>query len=426
MPVNKIITKITYALHMAPSTKHKKVTPKTSLAPVAVKEIHRRRLFKGALASLVGVAALTPKPAQAMVGLTAGAVAALQTFLKESASDAIDNAKESAMDMVTNWEDMFSSANNGKSEEGSLNRTTEIAIADAERASNRDARNKRITAATQASPTICSDETLTKVIFNEAPRVKRVKAQHGKINLNAILSNNQKEQATKLLQLSKFDRASHLRKRFSRDEHLDSSVLLKKGTLSKDEQEQAEANLIVSVQPFEGTLISQDDSELGREVGVNKEAKRQSLKAMLSDAQNVRVEAYSRRTGTEANFEAVETMISQYESSMDSRDRIIAVGLQRSLDKSEASNGRLLSPYEMNTMLTEQRSTPEYQEAIQNYGAEPVPYIKEIINIENTASNRKIEGFLAAEGANALLANLLQLEIENSLVSSKPMFDKLG
>ncbi|MEA1990345.1 MAG: hypothetical protein U9N57_14210 [Pseudomonadota bacterium] len=423
----------TYGYKAIPSKVTTKVAPSLNKPtnaeiPVEEKVMQRRKLLTGTLASLFAGGALmsTSQTASAMPGLTASAVAALQVFMEKAADQATEMAVDIGKDMVENWTKMFSFTTDTVEEQGSLNRTTAAAIADSERAYNRELENKRITAATQAPVSSCTNEAFTKILMNDYPRVQGLRAKHGHINLNRILSGAAQEQQSELLNQNKAERTRTLRETYPDDEFLDVSLLTKESTFSESEEKAAEAYLVAGMQPFEGKLKALEPEALDKEVNIEKEVQRQSLKSVLSNVQDTRATMISKRVGTFENYQTVVQNISSLESSKDSRDRAFAEGLKKVLKQHEEMGGQRLSTQAMNKMLSQQRLTPEYSEAIQRMGAEPAPYLKEMVFIERDAGRNKVDTFFELERTNALLADLLQIEVQKSIERMKPLQKKLG
>ncbi|MEA1990344.1 MAG: hypothetical protein U9N57_14205 [Pseudomonadota bacterium] len=362
------------------------------------------------------------KDAQALFGeewaafdaATAPLIAGIQTLGQNIADKATDVAVDVYKDQTDKLAKMFSFTNDSVEEQGSLDRTASIGIADAKRAEQTEHENKREVAANQASPTSCANDALLKLAFNDYPNVKRLQVDHFSLNLNDWLEKKTDEAIQG--DGSKHSQVEQTRATHPNDEHIDSANLRKTGAYSAEEEIRATQQIRASLTPFNGALPKRSDETLETEVGIEYETNRCVIKSLISLLADVRTSAFALRKGDESRFQEFKSSIEPLQSSMDSRDRAYYQAYTRMLNQIELDNGGRLSYLDTVLLMGRQREAPEFEEYLNRMGAEEAVYLRELILMKQ--HHQIVDDMISetSEVRDALLAGIVQLKALESVV----------
>jgi len=386
------------------------------------KPMPRRKLLASMVALGLGGASLT-KTTPAYAGVqTAAAVTALESFMKVAADEATNLAKDIYKNQIESWKRLTGVKTDSVTEQGSLNRTTMAALADAAKKDKDERENARITTANQAPPTACTSDTALMLLFNRYPAVNKLTATNTYIDFASILENSWESAGDAALSklrppkeevketkrnVVKENRESH-----PKDEHLKGGLVLKNGTYTKDEEKQVASNIRTQSVRYKGKVSPVSDAMQSTDAGVEYELKRSFIKQAYAQAQQVKVDAFEKRKGSDQDLKALRKSVENLQGSKDSRDEDYSKGLKKLIKILDDEGGSRVSVYGLEKFQIEQRLLPEYDQYLFKLGGEPVPFLKELIFIGRESLKSKFDELREVERTNLLLANLLQLELD--------------
>lgn len=394
------------------------------------KPVSRRKALLGVAALGAGApTAMHSTKVKADPAVTAK-ISALQATMEFLADEALNQAKELGREAVKGWTSMFSLTTSEIENQNNLTISSLGAVADSEAKRETDFENRRITIGNQPPPSACTNDTVLRILFNRYPQVSKLRKESVHLNLNRVLRDTANAVADDLLgvgvvenrKLTTSEKATNTREtlksyrtKFADDEHLNAGLFLKNGAYSSEELEQVEVQSDVVFMGFRGKWESATPEDLETEVGVRREVKRQSQKAILSACYEASRDSVLKRSGDEDSYSDIEKSIASLVSSEDDRDALYGNGLRHLLDSYVVENGgQHLSIHDLERYKVDSRSIPEYDEYINNMGDQPAPYLKELILMRRDSMRMQFDQLQSAERLNNLLAHQLRAAVEKA------------
>lgn len=374
------------------------------------KQTRRNFLLGGVAATVGGGVALKPTNANA-AGATAATIASMEVLMKKVADEASALAVDIGKEQIGQWKDSFSLTTSEAAKQSSLSTTAALGIADAKKADFVLNENRKIIMGNQPPPSAsCYGETIGMVLFNEYPKVRAKVTKRYTLNLNSIINQFGSGVKDSVLTNTKINR-----EKFTNDEHL-SSDFLSKDTLDKEEQEKADKMLVTAISPIALQLTPPKEGTVRTKVGWERETKRQSKAVMMHNIQSVRANMIADRIGLKDPFKKLEKNAKTSMGSDDRRDVELAGGMKRLLKEISIKNGdKIISEKEIKNLKSKSAKLSEHKDYLSRLGSEPVPYLKELINMELEASDVKLNTLDIMEKQTLLLADQLQLLVEQKL-----------